>query len=431
MFGYTPAELIGKSVELIFPDCSSDTEEVSGLCHFKDLAVNADPVQVGGRRKDGAHLTLEATLNRMETANGEFLLASLINVTDRVASEAKLRETETRMLMAAEVAHLGMWTWDPPEPHVWTSLHWKWIHGYSPEEQIGFESLLERVHPEDRERVGRTITEACSQQRSFLLQHRVILPDGKVRWISNSGRVEQKGKNGGVRVLGFSIDITDQRETQEAAFEVSGKLITAQEDERRRIARDLHDDLNQRLALLSVEADLLGQIENNPKAEPIVADIVTQVKDLSTEIHQLSYRLHPAKLEQLGLVAATQSLCNEQRKQLNLGVEFTHSNVPRELSREAALCIYRIVQEALRNVGRHSGATQVNVNVSGQGSELSLVVSDNGCGFETSRVAHHAGLGLIGMRERVRLVQGTLVVDSAPGKGTRIEVRVPVANRGV
>lgn len=426
MFGYKRAELNGKTVEVLLPSELLDAEIEAGLRSFNGLKPDVDAVHVAGRRKDGANLALEVSLNTMRTANGEYWLASIIDITERLASEARLRETEMRMMLAAEVAHLGMWTWDPPEPHVWTSPQWRWIHGYSPADEIRFETLLERVHPDDREELGRTITDACSQQRSFFVQHRVVLPDGKVRWMSNSGRVELRGKDGRIRVLGFTIDITDQKLAEAAALEVSGKLITAQEDERRRIARDLHDDLNQRLAMLSVEADMLGRMDQNEMARPLIEEIATQVKDLSTEVHKLSYRLHPAKLEQLGLVAATRSLCNEQGKQWDLMVELTHGEIPRDLHRDISLCIYRIVQEALRNIGRHSGATHAHVHVARTGAEVRLLISDNGRGFEMSRVAHHAGLGLVGMRERVRLVQGNIDVDSALGKGTRIEVRVPL-----
>ncbi len=426
MFGYSRAELADMAVEALMPTELLNVEIEAGIRTFQELGPGADGVHVAGRRKDGANLTLEVSVSSMKTAHGEFFLASIIDITERLAAEARMRETEARMMLASEVAHLGMWTWDPPEPILWTSPQWRWIHGYSPDEGIRFESLLERVHPEDREQVGRIITEACSQQRSFYVQHRIILPGGKVRWMSKSGRVEPRGKDGRVRVLGFDLDITEQKLVEAAAIEVSGKLITAQEDERRRIARDLHDDLNQRLAMLSVEADLLGRMDQNEKARPLIEDIASQVKDLSSEVHKLSYRLHPSKLEQLGLIAATRSLCGEHGKQCGVAVEFTYDEVPRDLNRDIALCLYRIVQETLRNMARHSGATEALVNIACSGEEIKLLIADNGRGFELPRVARHAGLGLVGMRERVRLVHGAINVDSAPGKGTRIEVRVPL-----
>ena len=309
---------------------------------------------------------------------------------------------------------------------MWASEKWKEIHGYQADEAVSFEGFLLRIHPADRETVERTVKLALQEKSLFTVQHRLISANGHVRWISKRGRVEPSAN--GARLLGVSIDITDRVEAEEAAREVSGRLINAQEDERKRIARDLHDDLNQRLAMLSVEADLLGQMDhNNAGAQPLIEGIAKQVRDLSTEIHKLSYQLHPAKLEQLGLVSATRALCNEQTKLWKVGIEFVQTGVPRELNRTAALCLYRIVQESLQNIGRHSQATAVRVELRREGDEIRLEVSDNGRGFDVAAAAHHAGLGLVAMRERARLVRGLVSFDSAPGKGTRIQVTVPVA----
>src|SRR4029079_4039196 len=136
---------------------------------------------------------------------------------------------------------------------------------------------------------------ALRTHTAFYLEHRVLLPDGTIRWISKTGRVPSMPNGHPVRLVGIAIDITERKTSEAAAREVSGKLITAQEDERRRIARDLHDDLNQRLAMLSVEADLLGAMDQNEQARPLIEEIATQVRDLSSEVHKLSYRLHPAK----------------------------------------------------------------------------------------------------------------------------------------
>ena len=428
VFGYTRTELIGNAVERVLPEVFRGPHQVPG----RTYAENPTPITLGaeqglfGRRKDGSRVPLEIGLNPIRTPEGQFVLASIVDITERLAAEAKLRESEKRMTMAADAAHLGMWVWDAPETHIWTSARWKAIYGYAPDENIRFDALIERVHPEDRDAVGRIVTEAFSNQSSFFVEHRVMLPDGKVRWISTSGRVEQTANNGPLRLLGISIDITGRKDAEEAAREISGKLITAQEDERRRIARDLHDDLNQRLALLSVEADLLGRMDHNPAAQPLIEGIASTVRSLSSEVHKLSYQLHPAKLEQLGLIAATRSFCHELSKQVGMPVEFVHDDVPRDLPPNLALCLYRIVQEGLQNVVKHSHATRARVEVKREGDEIHLLISDNGQGFDTTRARSHAGLGLVGMRERIRLVRGDISFHSAPGQGTRIEVLVPI-----
>ncbi|HEY0550020.1 MAG TPA: ATP-binding protein, partial [Verrucomicrobiae bacterium] len=159
----------------------------------------------------------------------------------------------------------------------------------------------------------------------------------------------------------------------------------------------------------------------------LIIDIASRVQDLSSEVHKLSYQLHPAKLEQLGLVSATRSFCQELSKQRRLPVEFVHDDIARTLSRAVALCVYRIVQESLQNIVKHSRATQARVELRKSADELTLVVSDNGSGIDLKTVGHHAGLGLTGMRERVRLVHGRIAFRSAPGAGMRIEVAVPFA----
>lgn len=365
----------------------------------------------------------------MSICLGQGLLISLLlaNLIRRRRAERNLRENEQRMTLAADAAHLGMWVWEKPERHMWTSPKWKTIHGYGPDEIIRFDALLDRIHPEDRDVVQRVVNDAFNKQSSFFVQHRVILPGGDVRWISKSGRVEQRANNGSLRLLGISIDVTDRREAEEAVREVSGKLITAQEDERRRIARELHDDLNQRLALLSVEADLLGRLDHNAEAQPLIEGIASQVRNLSTEVHKLSYQLHPAKLEQLGLVSATRALCQEQSKQWGMPIEFVYDEVPRDLSRATALCIYRVVQEALQNMGKHSNAKRARVEIKRDSDQIQLVVSDDGRGFDMAKAVHHAGLGLVGMRERARLAHGRISFHSVPGQGMRIEMRVPIA----
>ncbi|HTD86147.1 MAG TPA: PAS domain S-box protein [Candidatus Binatia bacterium] len=428
VFGYPRAELIGMWLETVIPNATEDGHPQRRRDEFADgiASFAAMGRQLFGRRKDRTWVPIEIGLNPIRTGEGLFALLSINDITERLEAQAKLWESEHRMTLAAEAAHLGMWVWDGPETPMWTSAQWKTIYGYAPNADLRFQALIDRVHPDDRVAVAKAVDYALKNQSSFFVQHRVVLPGGKLRWISTSGGVEERGNNGTLGLLGISIDITERKEAEEAARQVSSKLITAQEDERRRIARDLHDDLNQRLALLSVEADMLGRMEHNPEAQPLIEHIASQVRNLASEIHKLSYQLHPAKLEQLGLIAASRSLCQEQGKLWGLTIEFIHNDIPRQISRITALCIYRVVQEGLNNMGRHSGAACARVEIKRAEEEIQLVISDNGCGFDMSTVAANAGLGFVGMRERARLAGGYFSFHSAPNQGTRIEVNVPI-----
>lgn len=195
------------------------------------------------------------------------------------------------------------------------------------------------------------------------------------------------------------------------------RLINAQEDERRRIARELHDDLHQRLALVSIELDQAGRLGKIPA----LSHVRELVHGLAIDVHQLAYRLHPAKLDQLGMVIAARSWCRDLSTRTGLRIEFTATDVPRELSPDAALGLYRILQESLQNVVRHSGSRDAFVCLRGEGPSLRLVVTDRGVGCDASSIE---GLGLVGMRERARMLNGTLDVRSSPGAGTTVEAVV-------
>jgi signal transduction histidine kinase len=222
------------------------------------------------------------------------------------------------------------------------------------------------------------------------------------------------------------------RESQRELRELTGKLLVAQETERRRIARDLHDDLNQDLALLAVELDLLGQkpVESAAQFAGQVQEMSARVKHLSSSVHDLSHQLHPSKLGQLGLVASVRSLCRELAQGHGLPIEFTQQEVPAAIPEDTALCLYRIVQEALRNTVKHSGARHAGVELSGSAGAIRLRIVDDGAGFDPGLVEGKGGLGLVSMRERLHLVGGALSIDSRPSGGTRIDVRVPLSTNG-
>ena len=364
-------------------------------------------------------------------AESAFIMVLVRNRRRLRRAQSELRESSERMKLAAHAAELGMWVWDIRNQRVWASEECKVLFGYSPEAEVTFEQFRARIHPEDCARRDKAIEQALAEIGLYDVQYRLLLPDGAIRWLASTGRVERDVQGKPSRLLGVAIDITERRDTEEAAREVSGRLITAQEDERRRLARDLHDDLNQRLALLSVELELMGQetVEALGERRARFEDMAARVKDLSSYVHKLSYALHPAKLDQLGLVAAARSYCRELSQQSGVGIDFLAENVTRELTPGVELCVYRVLQEALQNVVRHSGAAEARVNLRQLDGQIQLSVSEAGKGFDPQQARSHGGLGMLSMRERVRLVHGALRVESEPGCGTKIELRVPLAGQ--
>jgi PAS domain S-box-containing protein len=240
------------------------------------------------------------------------------------------------------------------------------------------------------------------------------------------------------KVLSIVRDVTERGRAKRALLDneaalqatnveirhLGGRLIAAQEDERRRIARELHDDLSQKLALLTMELDQLSQAPSTDDTSQRLRRLTDQASQIATDVHRLSYQLHPSKLEALGLVASIRSYCRDIELQHAVEVEFTHTDVPVTIPAEVSLCVFRVVQEALHNVVKHSSAQSAFVRLSGAGDALQLQIADSGVGF-TLEAQDGQGLGLVSMRERVHFLGGKLVIHSAPGNGTRIGLRVP------
>jgi len=214
------------------------------------------------------------------------------------------------------------------------------------------------------------------------------------------------------------------KKTQEIYY--ASQLIKAQEEERRRIARELHDDLNQRLVCLSIELGLVRRLESPPKVFRRLATLQKRVQEILGDIHRLSYRLHPSKLDQLGLAAAMKSLCHEVSETGIFEVVLKHEGCFEGLSSDVTLCIFRITQEALGNCMKYSEAKMATVILTNTGKELRLSISDNGRGFDMTSGVLERGLGFTSMRERLRTVGGTVTISSKCKLGTFVEVSIPV-----
>jgi len=373
-----------------------------------------------------AENALALQLFLLVTATPLMFLAVVIERERR--SQSELRTSQERITMAAEAAQLGMWLWDAPHNRFWLSEKCRELFGFPVDGDVTHEAFLQRIHPDDRADAENAVRRVHQEMVPYHSEYRLLLPDGTLRYAA-SGRMDFDSTNKPLRMLGICIDVSERRKAEHDAREVSSKLITAQEDERKRIARDLHDDLNQRLALLSVEMELLGQGADGDRdlSQQRIEEIGRRVKELSSEVHKLSHQLHPAKLDQLGLISAARSFCRDLSQQSGLPVAFVHDDVPRDLRSDVALCFYRVIQESLQNVVKHSRANAARVELRMDAQLLRLTVSDDGQGFDLDHAARHGGLGLVGMKERTRLVQGNIVLRSAPNQGTRIELTAPLS----
>ncbi|HEY6802692.1 MAG TPA: PAS domain S-box protein [Pyrinomonadaceae bacterium] len=288
--------------------------------------------------------------------------------------------------------------------------------------------LAAHIHPDDHKRVLAEYMDQTSYNGQLNLTFRMIAADGQAVWVENLISVTRDNARTG-RLHGFMIDISERKQAEEALEFLGTRLIAAQEDERKRVARELHDDLNQRLAVMSIGLEELGrEIQQSSRFNKRVEKLQLQVQEISNDIHRLSYKLHPAKLDHLGLGAAIKGLCDELRvsKSGKPRLHFHQSGMRHDVSKDVALCVYRIAQEVLRNCVKHSGAESAQVVLNMNPSRIQLSVSDNGCGFDTKSDLMKKGLGFISMKERLRIVGGTISISSQPQRGTRIDVSVPV-----
>jgi two-component system CheB/CheR fusion protein len=213
--------------------------------------------------------------------------------------------------------------------------------------------------------------------------------------------------------------------SQQELRALAASLFTAQEEERRRIARELHDDFSQRMALLEMELTQLRR--GSPELDEQLSSVIAQISALSQELRNVSHDLHPSGLEHLGLEAGLRSLCEEFERAHKLPIRFSYSEEGRRVSPPVATVLYRIAQEALRNVVKHAGDARVTMEVWVEADQLCLAISDDGCGFKMGAHSNQAGLGLISMQERARLVDGRVEVQSTPAKGTKVKVCVPAS----
>jgi two-component system sensor histidine kinase UhpB len=231
-----------------------------------------------------------------------------------------------------------------------------------------------------------------------------------------------------IPLLSVAVLIAERQTLAERQRELNMQIVTAQEQERARIARELHDDLAQRMAILHLGLEHLGTSSTlSTDARVAVNDLVALSSEVVSAVRTLSHELHPSTLDVAGLDFAMRSLCREVERQHGLEIQYRSRHVPAKMDRDASICAFRITQEALHNVVKHSHATVAAVDLSREGERLVLCISDDGEGFDVNALKGHDGLGLVNIRERLDLIQGSLSIQSTPATGTRVRVEVPLS----
>jgi PAS domain S-box-containing protein len=433
LYGYTAGEVVGKSISLLVPpECSDDFPRNMGSVKRGETVKNYETLR---QMKDGTCIHVSLTVSPFRDSEGRVAGTSAIarDISERKRQEEALRQKDRELSEAQRIAGIGSWTWSVRNDVVTWSEELYRIAGRDPMlSPPSYKEHSSLFAAGSWERLSRCVDEALRDGTSFELDVEMVRPDGSTRWITTRGEAVADPTGLVVGVRGTAQDITERKQADEAIARLSGRLIEAQEEERSRIARELHDDVGQRLAVLSWGLQQL-HTELPPDAPAFLSEqldsTLGQASEISNEVRNLSHRLHSSHLDLRGLVAAMESFCREFAKQQNVEIDFTHGDLPKNIPQDVSLCLFRILQEGLHNAVKYSGVRRFEAGLQPVPGGVQLLIRDSGVGFDVHTAMKKQGLGLVSMRERVSLVNGTLTIESKPTKGTVISVRVPLASK--
>jgi PAS domain S-box-containing protein len=422
MFEYTENEAVGKPVTMIVPSELPDEEnKILETLRGGGCIEQFETVRVS---KTGKRIDVSLSIFPIKDSTGKTVGYAGIerDITKRKQAEEAVLSSEQRyrLLFERNVAGVGI---SLEGRMLDCNDGWARILGYeSRDELIGRYASESYFDPAQRQRL---VDELLEDQAVFSRELQMRRKDGTPVWVLFNAALLNSEHNIPI-VQSTMIDISDWKRAEEAVLCMTRKLVDAQEQERARIGRELHDDINQRLALLAVELEQLGD-EPSAFSQSRVQELRKQMDEICSDVEALSHELHSSKLQYLGVVAGMRSWCMEYGERQRMEVDFT-GDVISSIPFEIGLSLLRILQEALHNAAKYSGVKRVQVQLREERGDIHLRVKDSGKGFDVESALRGEGLGLTSMRERVRLVNGTITIDSDPTRGTTICARIPLVS---
>lgn len=392
-----------------------------------------DSAFIGAYGSVAAGVTLDIVLISCGIAliftQGLLILGLVWHREERRRAETELMAIHDRLRMAMEAGRFVGWDWDiKAGANRWFG-DLKSTFGIL-SDTCSADEFYGRIYDADRDAVASAIDSAMRAREPYVTEFRIRREDGSIGWVLAKGVFRYASDGEPQQMLGMAVDITERKLAEETVANLTGKVLVAQEKERTRIARELHDDIDQQLAMVLMSLDELKLHPPQTQAHLCkrIQEVTNRTLEVSTAIQGLSHELHSSKLEYLGLLAAAQGFCKEFSDQHNVEVRFSQEQVPESVPWEISLCLFRILQGALKNALKHSGAKCFEARLYGTRDAIHLIVRDEGVGFDLDEVLNGSGIGLISMRERARLVNGTISIQSKPLCGTTIHVEVPCKN---
>jgi PAS domain S-box-containing protein len=350
----------------------------------------------------------------------------------RIAAEALVRESEERFRLIASTAPVIIWMSDSDKRGTFVNESWTQITGHCRDVALG-DGWIQWVHPDDRDLFVETYSKAFDQRVPFHGEYRLRRGDGECLWMFVRGVPRYDGQGGFAGYIGSTVDITERKAAEEMRSTLSRRLLEAQEQERARLARELHDDINQRLAVhvWSLESVKQRLQTADPELAQQLEKTIIAATALTKDVQRLSHRLHSSNLLMLGLEVAAHDMCRELGEQYGTPIAFTSEGMAEAVPEDLSVCLYRVLQEAVQNALKHSGSPQLTVSLHRTDASITLTVQDAGTGFDPEKALDGHGLGLVSMKERLKLVDGQLTIDTRSPGGTVIRARVPVLAQSV
>lgn len=365
-------------------------------------------------------------------------LAVYRDVSERKSAEDKLKTSAFLLAEAQRLAHVGNWNWDLRTNAIhWSDEHYR-IFGLQPHEiDVTYEQFLTFVHPDDRAMVKSVVDQALKDRQPFDYRLRILHRNGTIRLLQSRGRVSMNEQDKPVRMYGVVLDITERQQAEDALREsaqrleiLSHRVVEIQEQERRHLAHELHDEIGQVLSAIAINLRAT-KATCDEFAKSRLEESINLVEHAIQQVRNLSLDLRPSMLDDLGLISTLRWYADRQAQRAGFVLHFTAESAGDRLPADLEIACYRVVQEALTNVVRHAHANEVWVEFTARDEEIEIAVRDDGCGFDLpsvlSNASRGASFGVLGMKERVALLHGQFKIKSEPGRGTSIRVFLPLS----